>query len=354
MGILARESMLSLQRFSVDLAASPLFKEMSIASSAISAFRDTPQFHALQADAARISEVTAGIGKELALTLAPMRIAVADLQLGFAANRQILEGVKLGADSLIRAFEPVAVNLARIAQISFAIPESAVLQWSSDVLADRTTLVKDCLLNTSALEQFYAATTRPDAAVSAEQFRVASQFVFDHAEVVRHLPPRLSILENELTAGDKSHRDEEIGAKLELELRDVDVRLLDLRRQAWRNLAGGNVSSARLAMAGIRELFTDILHALAPDAEVQKTAIWMKRPKEITRPTRRMRLDYVLGEETATEADALLQFGESLKRTQRFVHAFADDVEVVRIHMAQMESWIYLLLIRSKGRLQSN
>jgi Predicted pPIWI-associating nuclease len=160
--------------------------------------------------------------------------------------------------------------------------------------------------------------------------------------------------EDELAAVNKKHRNEEIGAKLELALADFDARLLELRRQAWRNLAGGDVSGARLGMAGIRELFTDVLHALAPDSAVKMTAQWGARSKGITRPTRRMRLDYVLGDDAASDADALLQFSDSVNRAQRFVHTFADDVELVRIQMALMESWIYLLLIRSRGRRRSN
>ncbi len=78
--------------------------------------------------------------------------------------------------------------------------------------------------------------------------------------------------------------------------------------------------------------------------------MWQARPKDITQPTRRMRLEYVLGEERACEADTLLQFSESVNRTQKFVHAFADDAELVRVQMAHLEIWIYLLLLYSKER----
>jgi hypothetical protein len=357
-GILARESALSLEKFSFDLAVSPFLKELSVASSAISAFRDMPEFHAIQANSACISEVAAGIGKDIALTLAPIRSVVAEMQLGFAtqldANRQILEELKLGHESWFRSFEPVSLEFAKVANVSFAIPESALLQWPSDVLNHRAALVKDCVFNTAALQDFYAAATSPDTTVSADQLMAASQFVLDHADVVSHLPPSLDMREDELAAVNKKHRNEEIGAKLELALADFDARLLELRRQAWRNLAGGDVSGARLGMAGIRELFTDVLHALAPDSAVKMTAQWGARSNGITRPTRRMRLDYVLGDDAASDADALLQFSDSVNRAQRFVHAFADDVELVRIQMAHMESWIYLLLIRSRGRRRSN
>lgn len=177
--------------------------------------------------------------------------------------------------------------------------------------------------------------------------------MFGHSEVVRHLPPGLPIpKDNEQTGNDK-HRDEEIGSKLELALRLFDERLLALRRQAWRNMASGGIAGSRLAMAGIREVFTDILHALAPDAELKATEMWLARPKDIVRPTRRMRLEYVLGEERACEADTLLQFGESINRAQKFVHAFADDPELVRVQMAHMEIWIYLLLLHNRKRPRS-
>lgn len=358
LAIHAPATMFGLEKFSHDLVARPFFKELNLASSAISAFRDMPEFRGIQVDATRISEIAAGIGKDLALTLAPIRSAVAEMQLDFTtqleANREILEGLTLGSERWLRDFKPIAVDIAGIAQTNFTIPESALLQWSSDVFADRTDLLKDCMLNTAALQGFFAAATLSETTVAADQLSVASQFVLDHAEVVRHLPPRLTVRGDDLEADGKKYRDEEIGAKLELALRNFDTRLLDLRRQAWRNLAAGNLSGARLGMAGIRELFTDLLHALAPDAEIEKTARWLARPKDISRPTRRMRLDYVLGDETASVADGILQFSESVNRTQKFVHAFADDVELVRIHMAHMESWIYLLLIRSRGCPGSN
>jgi hypothetical protein len=109
-------------------------------------------------------------------------------------------------------------------------------------------------------------------------------------------------------------------------------------------LAGG-VAGARLGMAGIRELFDEVLRVVAPESAVEATAVWQARTNpDIKKPTRRMRLEYVLGEKRAAEADALLQFERSIQRTQKFVHTFADDVELVRAQMTQLEIWIYLLL----------
>jgi hypothetical protein len=132
-------------------------------------------------------------------------------------------------------------------------------------------------------------------------------------------------------------------------LGDLDQRLVELRRQAWRNVSGG-VAGARLAMSGIREIFTEVLHALAPDADVQASEIWQSRADRGTnRPTRRMRLLYVMGEATP-ELEAAFQFDESIRRTQKFVHTFAEDAELVRVQMADLENWIYLLLMFAKRR----
>ena len=136
--------------------------------------------------------------------------------------------------------------------------------------------------------------------------------------------------------------------ELERALQEIDSRFVDLRREAWRSLQVG-IGGARLAMNGIREIFTDILQALAPDAEVKATPMWEDRAdKNITKPTRRMRSVYVVGEVQAAELDAALQFDESVRRTQKFVHTFAEDAELVRVQMAQLENWILLLLFGNR------
>jgi hypothetical protein len=347
----------ALAKLSIDFTSGPWMKELALASRAISAFQASPEFRAIQIDSARISEMTASIGLRFAEALAPFRTTVAEIAMNFAsqldANRQALSAIRLEDKKWLRDFESVTGKIAEMAQINFAIPETALLHWSDKLLASRARLLEDCVLNTGVLEKFHASAILPDAKVSLDQLEVASQFVFDHAEVVRHLPPRLPVPEGDRPDDGKPHRDEEIGAKLEFALGRLDERLVELRRQAWRNLAGG-IAGARLGMTGIRELFTDTLHTLAPDAEVKATVIWQARPKNITQPTRRMRLEFVLGEKKAGEADSLLQFDESVKRTQKFVHAFADDVELVRAQMAHLEIWIYLLLLHSQERSRSN
>jgi hypothetical protein len=151
--------------------------------------------------------------------------------------------------------------LAEVAKVNFALPEQALLHWSAKAVAERAPLLDDCIRNMAALELLHCAAIVPTAAVFPDHLAVANQFVFDHAEVVRRLPPRLPEPQRSEKAGeDGHHRDEEVGTKLEIALREFDPRSVELRRQAWRNVSGG-IPGARLAMAGIREIFTDILHA---------------------------------------------------------------------------------------------
>jgi hypothetical protein len=257
-----------------------------------------------------------------------------------------------------RQFASVSVLLTDAAKANLVLPEQALLHWPGKMVAVRAPLLEDCILNTAALEVLHSAAIVPQAAVFPEHLAVAGQFVFNHAEVVRRLPPRLPEPQQGEGAGeDGQHGREEIGAKLERGLDDLDARLVDLRRQAWRNVSGG-IAGARLAMAGIREIFTDVLHALSPDAEVQKTALWQSRDPKLKQPTRHMRLVYIMGEAegeaAAAEIEAAFQFDESVRRTQRYVHTFAEDAELVRFQMAQLESWTYLLLHFAKRRSGNN
>ncbi len=271
------------------------------------------------------------------------------------AHQMALGAVQAASQQWTRDFASTSALLAEAAKVNFALPEQALLHWSAKAVAVRAPLLDDCIRNMAALEVLHSAAIIPTAAVFPEHLAVANQFVFDHAEVVRRLPPRLAEPQGSEKAGEDSrHRDEEVGTKLEIALGDFDIRFVELRRQAWCNVSGG-IPGARLAMAGIREIFTDILHALSPDDEVMETAMWQNRPdQKDTRVTRPMRLAYVVGDAKAAELEAAFQFDESVRRTQKFVHTFAEDPELVRVQMAQLENWIYLLLHFAKHRSGNN
>jgi hypothetical protein len=60
-----------------------------------------------------------------------------------------------------------------------------------------------------------------------------------------------------------------------------------------------------------------------------------------------MRIDFIAGP-AAKMFGALVQFDESMQHAHQFTHTFADDPELVRIALAQLENCLYMLLISSK------
>ncbi|ABF43283.1 hypothetical protein Acid345_4283 [Candidatus Koribacter versatilis Ellin345] len=243
-----------------------------------------------------------------------------------------------------------AGQIAAIGQINFEIPALATSRWPADMVVERLPLLEDCVLNTAALGIFQAASIEAASFHSPTHLSIASDFVRGHVEVVRRLPPGLGDSEHEDNRM-RDHCEEGIGAKLETLLSGVDPRLVSLRRRSWSNLSGGDAAGARLAMVGIRELFDEVFRRVAPHSAVQKTPQFENRvDRTVTRPTRRMRLAYALGEERAAELDSILQFSSSVERTQQFVHTFAEDVELVRVQMSNFENWIFLLLHYGSAR----
>jgi hypothetical protein len=146
------------------------------------------------------------------------------------------------------------------------------------------------------------------------------------------------------------HRDAGVGAKLEDRLGQLDLRLLALRRSSWENMRKGDPGSVRLAAAGQRELYTEILHLLAPDEAVMITDIWLKRsPSEsVNRPTRRMRIQFI-GDDAESQLNASVQFIDSMERANEYTHTFAENAEVVRVYLSQVENCVYLLLASAKA-----
>lgn len=309
--------------------------------------------------ARELARVPAIVAAENARLFGGLRTAIQEgksfLAVHMESHRMALGTLEAINQQWVREFASASALLTEAAKVNFVLPEQALLLWSAKTVALRAPLLDDCIRNTAALEVLHSAAISPSAVLFPDHLTIAGQFVVDHAELVRRLPPPLPEPQRTEQAGEGGrHRDEEVGTKLERTLGELDNRFVELRRQAWRNVSGG-IPGARLAMAGIREIFTDILHTLSPDAEVKKTAIWQNRPdQKDPQVTRRMRLVYVVGEAKAAELDAAFQFDESVRRTQKFVHRFAEDAELVRVQMAQLENWIYLLLHFAKSRSGSN
>jgi|GEM_PF-4656152 len=253
-----------------------------------------------------------------------------------------------------RAFAPLFEQSKAIQAATAGLPGIA-LSWPSDVLARRLGLVENAVKNAGVFHDMRDRLLRDTVLEDIrprllEKLDIAGQFVYDHNRFVRRLPPPLPLSKGDGYEDEREHRDEEVGAKLEAELAKLDPRLAVLRRRAWENLKKGDVSAARLAAAGARELYTEILHLLSPDDELQESDIWQKRSDaSLAKPTRRMRIEFIVGAE-ASELDVLAQFDQSIAQANKFTHKFADNVEVVRVAMSQLENCAYLLLACRKPK----
>jgi hypothetical protein len=302
-----------------------------------------------------ITAQSATIANAYERTLGPLQEAIHDAALRFDKQIKLHEeasrGIAAASDTWTRHIAEVSKQFAEIGRWSVGVPEAALRLWPEKALVNRSVILEDCIRNSAALEILSSSALVPERRFDPAALRAIGNFVHDHSDIVRRLPPQLPETKQKEDAGIHSKsRDEEIGAKLEESLADFDERLVQLRREAWRSLSGG-IGGARLAMNGIREIFTEILHKLAPDGPVQAGPLWQNRPdKNDGRITRRMRLVHVVGEERADELDAALQFDESVRRTQKFVHSFAADPELVRVQMAQLENWIYVLIVFGRQR----
>jgi hypothetical protein len=239
---------------------------------------------------------------------------------------------------------------AIIAGLSATIPDLTKMYWPEKLLLERMPLVEDSVWNARALEVLREGILQPITPIGTEaiaNIKAATQFVEGHVQLVRALPPAIPVDEEDILETFES-RNEEIGAKLELELERLGSRYAELRRIAWRNFKFNNVAGARVAMAGIRELYSEVMRTLAADDEIMKTDIWLRRkPSKETKPTRRMRYQFILGDHLP-EFDTLVQFDKSMENANKFTHTFSDDPEIVRVSIAQIENCLYLLLRFSK------
>ena len=69
----------------------------------------------------------------------------------------------------------------------------------------------------------------------------------------------------------------------------------------------------------------------------------------MAKPTRRMRFQYIVGP-AADDLAALVQFDESINHGNKYAHVFAEQIEVVRAYLGQLESCIYLIITYALDR----
>lgn len=129
-----------------------------------------------------------------------------------------------------------------------------------------------------------------------------------------------------------------------------DARLVPLLQGARQSLRSGNADRPRHVTTSLRELFTQVLHALAPDDAV---AGWSTDRDDIAggRPTRRARLLYIcrevnlgpLVQYVKTEVSATLAFVDSLQAGTHTVQSALTEAQL-RAQIVRMESLMSLLL----------
>jgi hypothetical protein len=215
----------------------------------------------------------------------------------------------------------------------------------------RLDLVEDSLRNVAGFQSIFGAGVsrffEGNMFGGVPEINAAGQFVYHHGTLVRRMHPSIPMEGNDVEEY-LQHRDQQLGAKLEAVLGLLDPKLQQLRRRAWENMAKGDAASVRLAAHGIREVFGEVLRRFAPDRDLETAGIWTKR-SDSPKPTRKMRTEFILGSDFE-HLDEIMQFDASIQRMNKHSHTFSNDIELVRIYMAQLESYTYLLFVYAKPR----
>jgi len=238
---------------------------------------------------------------------------------------------------------------AGIVDVALGLPGVLAEYWPAPLMARRRALLEHTLKNVAVFEDLRIAAAHPEQRLACawhERLAMAGEFVMQYPRFVRRLPPPIP-REGTDEAGER--RDQEIGAQLEARLRVLDPRLCELRRQAWAGMAKADEAGMRLAALGLREILKDVLHLLAPDEQVMGSEDWLNRKhQKPERPTRLTRVAFIVKGEA--ERAALEQFNKSVELANKFAHTFADEPELVRAHMAQLEVFMYLILIAADAK----
>ncbi|MBE9118911.1 hypothetical protein IQ249_23770 [Lusitaniella coriacea LEGE 07157] len=174
--------------------------------------------------------------------------------------------------------------------------------------------------------------------------RVAESVTFESGKFERE-----SELEEEIYKIEKDIQ-QETESILEELLARLDVKLVALLHGAMQSLESGNPDKVRHFSISLRELFTHVLHTLAPDDEVKS---WSKSPELYDRgkPTRRARILYIchplnhdqFSDFLKKDIDAVLEFLKLFQRgTHEIVPAYTNSQ--LKMMLIRMESALRFLL----------
>lgn len=137
----------------------------------------------------------------------------------------------------------------------------------------------------SDLTRSYCGVIECFPTVSPRSVPIIAKFAPMEYSLEVNILERISVVGREVSDG-------ETLPSIDDELRSFDDKLLRLVNGARESLKGSNPDRVRHVMVSVRELFTHILHALAPDPEIREWSSDSEHYHE-TRPTRRARLLYI-------------------------------------------------------------
>lgn len=144
----------------------------------------------------------------------------------------------------------------------------------------------------------------------------------------------------------------ELADELDLLLREIDPRLVSLRRDAWKALDSSLDNSIRAATHFMRELVTEILHKLAPDDLVRESPVYQKHANGENKITRRARIAFIAGENEEFVFSLSLDQGllDANNALIAKAHTFSSpkQLNLAKALMKQAEAFVYSLLLLRK------
>lgn len=297
--------------------------------------------------------------EEIRKSFAPVAMAAGRLNSGLHEVRRAAEQLQINASGGLGAFELLGRLTGEAFQaqrINLELPELARQTWRPEVFADRSQLVIDSIRNVEEYQRFQDLVLS-DVSGGKHGTRLidallgADRFMLHHGQFVRTLPPEIGLDDEAKEAQEGGEvEDVRIGEAVHAALLEHDPKLAQMRLEALNLLKRGDPAAARLAAGGFREIFKDLLHELAPDDVFRSDPMWVEKiATQEGKIYRNNRISYILRDQPS-EVKALVQFDKSVQRAHKFTHTFAENTELVRIHVSEMQSCIYLLLLAEREK----
>ena len=304
-----------------------------------------------------------GANRELSRIVEQIALPNSALSAAFASQSQVHDILEVAGVSKALTASFMQMDRSRMLAASLVAQQRlAVLDRVSlgslvgaDATFRRSTAAHLGRLTRSYRELVATTATRPPLIA-----RLSLLTAYPPVEYLRHTAALESVSAPAAEAGDAATTidaslDEAVPS-IDYLLRQFDSSLCPLLAGARQSLTSKNPDRARHVTTSLRELFTHVLHSLAPDADVSS---WTSQGSHFHsgRPTRRARLLYVcrnINERPFTDfvrddVSATLSFVESLQAGTHTVESQLTPAQL-KATVARMESLlVFLLQIRNDG-----